>query len=100
MDLPLGIGIATGAAILGRGASEDNLAVSGIATNLAARLQAEAGPGEIVLSEETRRRVDAWLSDRDASPEREELSLKGFEKQQAAFRLSPPASLELAAEPG
>ncbi len=98
MDLLLGIGIATGAAILGRGASEDNLAVSGIATNLAARLQAEAGPGEILLSEETRRRVEGWLSDRGASPEREELSLKGFQGPQTAFRLPAPASLELASE--
>jgi class 3 adenylate cyclase len=100
MDLPLGIGIATGAAILGRGASEDNLAVSGIATNLAARLQAEAGPGEILLSSETRRRVEGWLSDRSASPEREELALKGFELPQVAYRLPAPASLELALELG
>ena len=56
-DLPVGIGIAVGPAILAKGVSEDNIAVRGAATNLAARLQAAAGSGEIVLSEEAHRRV-------------------------------------------
>jgi class 3 adenylate cyclase len=36
-------GIAVGPAILAKGASDDNIAVRGTATNLAARLQAAAG---------------------------------------------------------
>jgi class 3 adenylate cyclase len=73
--------------------------VSGIATNLAARLQAAALPGEIPISEETRRRVERWLSDRGASPEREELELKDFAEPQPTYRLSAPLSaLELAAD--
>jgi class 3 adenylate cyclase len=95
MELPLGIGIATGAAILSR-ASEDNLAVTGIATNLAARLQAAAGPGEILLSEEAHRRVEGWLSERGGTSEREELALKGFEAPQVAYRLAAPAAVEVA----
>jgi class 3 adenylate cyclase len=95
MELPLGIGIATGAAILGRGASADNVAVTGVATNLAARLQAAAGPGEILLSEEAHRRVEGWLADRGGSPLREELTLKGFDEPQAAYRLAAPAESAL-----
>jgi adenylate cyclase len=90
--LPLGIGIATGAAILGRGASEENLAVRGVATNLAARLQAAAGPGEILLSDEAHRRVEGWLRERGADPQREELELKGFDKPQGSYRLPAPSS--------
>ena len=90
MDLELGIGIATGAAILGRGASDDNLAVRGVATNLAARLQTAAGPGEILLSAEAHRRVRDRLREREADPEREALTLKGFPEPQAAYRLPAP----------
>ena len=57
IDLPLGIGISVGPAILARGVSDANISVSGEATNLAARLQAAAGPGEILLSEEAHRRL-------------------------------------------
>jgi class 3 adenylate cyclase len=97
MDLPLGIGIATGAAILGRGASQDNLAVRGVATNLAARLQAAAGPGEILLSDEAHRRVDGWLREHGADPEREELELKGFDEPQGGYRLPAPSSMPASA---
>jgi class 3 adenylate cyclase/tetratricopeptide (TPR) repeat protein len=90
MDLPLGIGIATGAAILGPGASRENLAVTGVATNLAARLQAAAGPGEIILSGEAHRRVERWLRERGREPEREELALKGFDEPQGAYRITAP----------
>jgi class 3 adenylate cyclase len=96
IDLPLGIGIATGAAILGRGASDDNLAVTGVATNLAARLQAAAGAGEILLSDEAYRRVEGWLSERGGAPEREELTLKGFDAPQVAYRLAAPAAVQVA----
>jgi class 3 adenylate cyclase len=96
-DLPLGIGIATGAAIFGRGASDGNMAITGVATNLAARLQTAAGPGEILLSEETRRRVGRWLDEHGMSLERQELTLKGFAAPELAHRLAAPASIELTA---
>ncbi|MQA74174.1 MAG: hypothetical protein GEU88_07530, partial [Solirubrobacterales bacterium] len=98
MDLPLGIGIATGAAILGRGASDANMAVTGVATNLAARLQAAAGAGEILLSDETQRRVEPWLGERGLEWERQELTLKGFDEPQVGHRLPAPSAIGLAAD--
>ncbi len=86
-DLPVGIGIAVGPAILAKGASQDNIAVRGAATNLAARLQAAAGGGEIVLSEEAHRRVEPWLAERRVDVMREELTLKGFDRPQVAYRI-------------
>jgi class 3 adenylate cyclase len=93
MELPVGIGIATGAAIVGRGASDENLAVTGLATNLAARLQAAAGPGEILLSAEAHRRIETWLDDRGVTLEPEELSLKGFDSPQVGYRVPAPAAV-------
>jgi adenylate cyclase len=87
MDLPLGIGIAVGPAVLGRGASDDNISVKGVATNLAARLQAAAGESEILLSADAYRRVRSWLAERGVPAEREELALKGFEEPQVAYRI-------------
>jgi class 3 adenylate cyclase len=92
MDLPVGIGIATGAAILGRGAGPDNVAVTGVATNLAARLQGAAAAGEILLSAEAHRRARPWLEERGLELEREELELKGFDAPQVAYRLAAPYS--------
>ena len=65
--------------------------MTGVATNLAARLQTAAGPGEIVLSDEAHRRVEGWLRERGRSPEREELVVKGFDEPQGAYRLPAPA---------
>ncbi len=92
--LDLGIGIAVGPAILGRGASADNIAVTGVSTNLAARLQAAAEPGEILLSDEAHRRVGPWLAERDLETEREELELKGFDGRQPAYRVPAPRLVE------
>jgi class 3 adenylate cyclase len=88
IELPLGIGIAVGPGVVGRGISDDNIAVTGEATNLAARLQAQAGPGEILLSAEAHRRVASWLADRGMETMREELELKGFAEPQLAYRLA------------
>jgi class 3 adenylate cyclase len=96
MELPVGIGIATGAAILGRGAGRDNVAVTGMATNLASRLQATAEAGEILLSDEAHRRVEAWLAERGIRLEPEELELKGFDSAQTAFRMPAPAPVATA----
>jgi adenylate cyclase len=88
IELPLGIGIAVGPGVVGRGISDDNIAVTGEATNLAARLQAQAGPGEILLSAEAHRRVAGWLADHGLEAAEEELELKGFAEPQVAHRLS------------
>jgi adenylate cyclase len=89
MDLGLGIGIAVGPAVLAKGSDQANLTVRGVATNLAARLQAKARGGEILLSEEAYRRVETRLTERGISAERERLELKGFEGPQAAYRVRP-----------
>jgi class 3 adenylate cyclase len=88
--LRLGIGIAVGPAILGRGASADNIAVTGVSTNLAARLQAAAGAGEVLLSDDAYLRVSGWLAERDLVADREELELKGFDGAQVAYRIAAP----------
>jgi class 3 adenylate cyclase len=91
LDLRLGIGIAVGPAVLAPGASAANIAVRGVATNLAARLQAAAAAGEILLSDEAHRRVERWLEERGMAVERDLVELKGFDGAQAAFRLAAPS---------
>jgi class 3 adenylate cyclase len=92
MDLPLGIGIAVGPAVITRSVGDGNVSVLGRTTNLAARLQGAAGGGEILLSDEAFRRVAAWLSERGLSTQQESLDLKGFDEPQAAYRLPAPAA--------
>jgi class 3 adenylate cyclase len=92
-DLPVGVGIASGPAVVGRGVGGANMSVLGTATNLAARLQTAAAGGEILLSDEAYRRVEAWLQERGLDARREELELKGFDGKQVAFRLPAPSSL-------
>ncbi len=98
MDLPLGIGIAVGPAVVSRSGSEGNVSVLGSTTNLAARLQTAAGGGDILLSDEAFRRVAAWLTERGLAAEREELELKGFDGAQPAYRLASPLSTASDAE--
>jgi class 3 adenylate cyclase len=82
LGLALGIGIATGPAIVGRLSRSANLSVLGETTNLASRLQALAGPNEILLSEE------AWRRLRDRVDARHEiLELKGFAHPVGAYRV-------------
>ena len=88
MDLPVGIGIAVGPAVVTRSVGDANVSVLGEATNLAARLESAAAGGEILLSDEAFRRVGAWLADRGLAVEREELELKGFSGPQPAYRLA------------
>src|SRR5206468_10976078 len=82
LGLPVGVGIATGPAVVGRLVAGSNLSVLGTTTNLAARLQAQAEGGEILIDEEAFRRLPAGL---DAT--REVLKLKGFKKPLACFRV-------------
>jgi class 3 adenylate cyclase len=88
MDLPVGIGIAVGPAVVTRSVGAANVSVLGEATNLAARLEGAAAGGEILLSGEAFRRVGEWLSERGLGVEREELELKGFDGPQPAYRLA------------
>jgi class 3 adenylate cyclase len=96
IELPLGIGISVGPGVVGRAAGDDNIAVTGEATNLAARLQAQAGPGEILLSAEAHRRVADWLLDRDLEATEEELDLKGFAEPQVVHRIPAQSAVEMA----
>lgn len=82
LGLALGIGIATGPAIVGRLSEGGNVSVLGETTNLASRLQAQAGPNQIMLNEEAFRRLRERV---DAKPE--VLELKGFARPVAAYRV-------------
>ncbi len=83
MGIALGIGIATGPAIVGRLTKNANVSVLGETTNLASRLQGQAGPNQIVLSEE------AWRRLRDPiDAQREMLELKGFALPVPAYRIT------------
>jgi len=94
IDLPVGAGVAVGPAIVGRLAESANVSVLGDVTNLAARLQASAGAGEIALSEEAHRRVRGWLDDHGHSAERVELTLKGFQGPVIAFKVATRAGIK------
>ena len=85
--MPVGIGIATGPAVVGALTDGANISAVGETTNLAARLQTAAEAGEIVMSEETHRRVREWLGGRALETIPADLSLKGFERPVGAFRL-------------
>jgi class 3 adenylate cyclase len=82
LGLALGIGIATGPAIVGRLSSGGNVSVLGETTNLASRLQAQAGADEIVLNEEAWRRLREQVDARH-----EVLELKGFARPVGAYRV-------------
>ncbi len=84
-ELGLGIGMATGYATLGAIGFEGrwDYAVIGSVANLSARLCGEAKTGEILLE----RKTIARLGDVARSEDAGELSLKGFAKAVAAFRL-------------
>jgi class 3 adenylate cyclase len=83
LGLPVGIGIATGSAVVGTLKTGANLSVLGETTNLASRLQSKAAAGEVLLSEESYRRLRNAV---DATPE--QLDLKGFDHPVAAYRLT------------
>jgi class 3 adenylate cyclase len=89
LEIPIGIGIAVGPAVVGRPVAGSNVSVLGSTTNLAARLQSAAGAGEIVLAEEAHRRLDAWLADRKLIARHDLIELKGFPELQPAYRLGP-----------
>jgi class 3 adenylate cyclase/tetratricopeptide (TPR) repeat protein len=80
------IGIATGRVVVGAigvGTSAAEMSASGQAPTLAARLQAQAQPGQIILSEDTRRLVGSAFELETLEPMR----LKGFDLPMRAWRL-------------
>jgi class 3 adenylate cyclase len=95
LGLPVGIGIAVGPAIVGTLAEGSNLSVLGETTNLAARLQAQSGPGEITLSEEAHRRMRDWLTAHAIEAAPAQLQLKGFDHPVTAYRLPAQATARL-----
>jgi adenylate cyclase len=97
VDLPVGAGIAVGPAVVGRLTESANVSVLGEVTNLAARLQAQSGAGEVTLSEEAHRRVQEWLAGRGTPVDRVELRLKGFAEPVSAFRVRASAEAGLRA---
>jgi len=97
IGLPVGAGLAVGPAVVGRLAESANLSVLGEVTNLAARLQAQSGAGEVTLSEEAHRRVQDWLEERGTSAERVELKLKGFADPVVAYKVRASAEAGLRA---
>ncbi|MDQ6919372.1 MAG: AAA family ATPase [Candidatus Dormibacteraeota bacterium] len=88
LGLPLGIGIATGPAVVGALTRGANVSVLGEATNLASRLQEQAGPGEILVDIEAHRRAAPLVSRRRLRATPIELELKGFDLPVSAFRLT------------
>ena len=78
------IGIATGLVVVGESVGEGEAqerAVVGETPNLAARLQALAAPGSVVISQATRRLVGSLFELTDLGPTR----IKGFPEPIAAF---------------
>jgi class 3 adenylate cyclase len=88
LGFPVGAGIAVGSAIVGRLAQDANVSVIGEVTNLAARLQAKAAAGEILIDEEAFSRVRNWLQSERIEHEQVTLQLAGFTEQVVAFKLS------------
>ena len=85
MGLPVGVGVAVGAAVVGRFADGANVSVLGETTNLAARLQSSAGAQEMALSEEAYRRTKAFLEQRGLVADQVSVELKGFDDPVTAY---------------
>ena len=100
LGLPMGAGIATGPAVVGALKEGANVSVIGEATNLASRLQGQAGPGEILLSMESHRRVVDWLTSHGYVAEGGPLELKGFAQPVDAWRLGAGRSAGASATRG
>jgi class 3 adenylate cyclase len=93
LQLQARVGIATGMAVvgdlMGEGASREE-AVVGDVPNLAARLQALAEPGAVVIGKATRRLVGGLFDLDDLGPQR----LKGFAEPLAVWRVSGESRAE------
>jgi class 3 adenylate cyclase len=89
VGLPCGIGIAVGAAVVGELVRGVKVTTIGETANLAARLQAQALAGEILLSDDAFKRVRERLVADHVNASEETLSLKGFASPVRAYRLAP-----------
>ena len=87
------VGIATGLVVvgdlLGTGAAQEE-AVVGDTPNLAARLQAVAGSGEVVIAEQTRRLIGGLFEVEDLGPR----ELRGFGEPINAWRITRTGAAE------
>ena len=84
VDLEVHIGIATGVVVVGDlPDGGEALAAIGSAPGLAARLEALAGPGEVVVSEQTRRLTGGLFDYHDLGRR----DLKGFDEPIPAWRV-------------
>src|SRR5260221_7296442 len=86
LDLRVRIGVATGLVVVGderSGVIAEMGGVAGEAANLAARLQALAGPNGIVVSAVTRQLAGEAFAYRDLGPQQ----LKGFSRPMAAYQV-------------
>lgn len=86
--LPVGAGVAVGPAVVGNLAEGANLSVLGEVTNLAARLQAQAAAGQVLVAADVYRRVEEWLVSQRIQVDRVELELKGIGERVVAYRLT------------
>jgi len=95
VPLQASIGIASGFARVGRLGSDDikDYTAIGDAVNQAARLQAQAGATEIVVSQDVYREVASAYPGVPA----ESLTLKGFPQRTVAYRLNGKAKASLSA---
>jgi class 3 adenylate cyclase len=88
------IGVNTGPALLGatkiegRAGTRWTYTASGMTTNIAARLAAQAEGGETILSEETLARLGADVTPEDLGAR----ELKGVERPVRLYRLRPEAA--------
>ncbi|MHB8508456.1 MAG: adenylate/guanylate cyclase domain-containing protein [Candidatus Dormibacteria bacterium] len=87
IGLPVGIGLAVGAAVVNPVGEDQGLSILGHVANLASRLQAEAAAGDVLIDAEAHRRVDTWLRQKGLSATREDLDLKGIRGAVEAYRV-------------
>ena len=84
--LSVRLGIATGLAVvgdlIGEGAAQERAVIGGT-PNLAARLQALAGPNTLIIAEATRRQIGGLFDFEDLGPQ----ALAGFGEAQRAWRV-------------
>jgi class 3 adenylate cyclase len=97
LDLQASVGIATGHARVGRLGSDDNKDYTAIgdAVNLAARLQGQAGAGEILISEACYAKHPEEFPEAQA----EQAVLKGFRDPVRAYRLHGRGTARLHDDP-
>jgi len=92
--LPVGADLAVGPVVVGNLAESANVSVLGDVTNLASRLQAQSGAGEVTMSDEAFRRSKDWIEVQHIPVERLEVDLKGFSEPVVVFRLAASVPCE------